>query len=239
MGKLNRDWTVGPHGPLERLEEGLVTVTGEIAMPLGRFPRRMTAVTLSEGRLAVWSPIPLREEGMAALEALGRIAFLIVPGPHHRLDIAAWHARYPDAAVLCPRGARGAVREVAPTCDVEDVMGAHDVRFSTVPGTRSQEGALEIRRAGHFTLVLNDVIANVRHPRGIGAQVMARLFGFGVSHPQVPRAVRRALVGSPQVLAEALEDWAVADLVRIVPSHGDIIDHDPAGALRRAARSLR
>src|SRR5688572_11387055 len=76
MAKVNEQWTVGPHGPLERIDEGLLSVAGEIVMPLGRFPRRMTIAALSGGRLAVWSPIPLREPEMAELERLGTIAFL-------------------------------------------------------------------------------------------------------------------------------------------------------------------
>ena len=107
MPKFNDQWTVGPHGPLEQIDDGLVSVAGEIVMPLGRFPRRMTAVTLSDNRLVIWSPIPLREPEMAQLERLGTIAFLIVPGIGHRLDIRAWKARYPQAAILCPPGARG------------------------------------------------------------------------------------------------------------------------------------
>jgi len=49
------------HGPLEWIDEGVVTVVGSIRMPLGNFPRRMTVVALSGGRSAVWSPIPPQE----------------------------------------------------------------------------------------------------------------------------------------------------------------------------------
>lgn len=34
-----------------------------------------------------------------------------------------------------------------------------------------------------------DILANVRHPPGIGARIMASLFGFGVRHPRIPRMV--------------------------------------------------
>jgi hypothetical protein len=38
MSRINDEWKVGPHGQLEKLDDGLLTVWGEIQMPLGRFP---------------------------------------------------------------------------------------------------------------------------------------------------------------------------------------------------------
>ena len=78
MSRLNDEWKVGEHGPLEDLGDDLWTVAGEIAMPLGHFPRRMTVVRLEGRRLAVWSAIPLREPEMERLE--GRLGFLATIG---------------------------------------------------------------------------------------------------------------------------------------------------------------
>lgn len=239
MAKLNSEWTVPPHGPIVQLDEGLASVAGEIVMPLGRFPRRMTLVTLPGGKLAVWSAIPLREPAMRELEAMGTPAVLIVPGIAHRLDARAWLTRYPDMKVICPAGAREAAEEAVPIDTTEDVLGAKDVRFVTVPGVGGKEAALEVTRGGKLTLVLNDLLANVRHPKGLGAQIMARLFGFGVHHPQMPRPVRSRFVEDQGVLAAALRTWAERpELARIVPSHGEVIERDPAAALERVAAGL-
>jgi len=112
MPKLHDAWEVGPHGPLERVDEGVLSVEGEIAMPLGRFPRRMTIITLRGDRTAIWSPVPLDEPEMAQVEAFGEPSILIVPGIAHRLDIRPWKQRYPAARVICPPGARKAVNWV-------------------------------------------------------------------------------------------------------------------------------
>src|SRR5262245_28969525 len=109
MARFNEAWKVGPHGPLEELDEGLLSVAGEIVMPLGNFPRRMTAVALKGKRSAIWSAIPLREPEMRTIEALGEPSFLIVPGIAHRLDLKPWKLRYPRAKVICAPGARQAV----------------------------------------------------------------------------------------------------------------------------------
>ncbi|MES2986986.1 MAG: hypothetical protein V4808_03680 [Pseudomonadota bacterium] len=79
-------WEVQAHEALVEVEDGVLTVAGEIPMPLGNFPRRMTVVRLSGNRTAIYSAIALNEPEMARIEAMGRPAFLIVPGDHHRLD---------------------------------------------------------------------------------------------------------------------------------------------------------
>ena len=93
MTRPHRQWTVLPHGSVSTIDDTILTVVGELRMPLMNLPRRMTIVRLQDSRLVVWSAIALDERGMAAVEAFGRPAFLVVPNAHHRLDAAAWLAR--------------------------------------------------------------------------------------------------------------------------------------------------
>jgi len=239
MGRINESWIVEPHGPVERVDDGILTVAGEIRMPIGYFPRRMTAVALSGNRTAIWSAIPLDEEGMREIEALGDPAFLIVPGIAHRLDIKPWKKRYPRARIVCPPGARKAVEEVIAVDATEDVLEDPHVRFETVPGVGGLEGALVIRRSGRTTLVVNDILANVRHPHGIGAHIMARLMGFGVKRPRMPRIGKRMFVKNAPALATAFRAWAdEPGLARIIVSHGDVIEEAPREVLLRVAKDL-
>lgn len=239
MGRINESWIVEPHGPVERVDDGILTVAGEIRMPIGYFPRRMTAVALGGNRAAIWSAIPLDEEGMREIEALGDPAFLIVPGIAHRLDIKPWKKRYPRARIVCPPGARKAVEEVITVDATEDVLEDPHVRFETVPGVGGLEGALVIRRSGRTTLVVNDILANVRHPHGIGAHIMARLMGFGVKRARMPRIGKRMFVKDAPALAAAFRAWAdEPGLARVIVSHGDVISDAPREVLLRAAEDL-
>lgn len=239
MSKLLETWDVMPHGDLVEVEDGVLTVAGEIVMPLGRFPRRMTVVRLRGDRTAIFSAIALEPEGMKRIEAMGWPAFLVVPSGAHRLDARIWKQRYPALKVVAPRGACGLVEEAVPVDSTAGGFDDPDVTFVTVAGTREREAALMIRRSGGLTLVVNDVIANVAHPNGIGAQVMGRLFGFGVRTPQVPRIIRSRLVADPVALAEQFRDWAGhPHLRRIIVSHGDIIADEPARVLRDIAGRL-
>lgn len=239
MPKFNTDWTVQPHGRLEALEEGLLTVPGEIVMPLGRFPRRMTVIGLKGGRVAIWSAVPLSEPQMKEIEAMGEVAFLIVPGVAHRLDVQAWKARYPKAKVLCAPGAKAAVEEVIAVDATADILDDPDVTLETAPGIDEREAVLWVRRGGRTTLVINDMIANVRHPHGLGAHIMARLMGFGVKRPQMPKVGKKLFLKDGPKLAGAFRAWAkTPGLARIVVSHGDVIEADPAGVLKRMAAEL-
>lgn len=239
MAKFNEHWVVGPHGPIEQLDEGLYTVASEIVMPLGNFPRRMTIIVLRHHRLAIWSAVPLREPEMRDLEALGDPALLIVPGMAHRLDLKPWKQRYPNARVLCPPGARDAVEQVLKVDATSDILDDPDVGFEVVPGVGEREAALLVRRGGRLSLVVNDILANVRHPHGIGAHIMARLFGFGVKRPRMPRIGKRMFVEDARTLAAAFQRWAEdPELARVIVSHGDVIDHEPRAVLERVAADL-
>lgn len=239
MAKWLESWTVLPHGPLEEIDDGLLTVAGEIRMPLGNFPRRMTVIRLAGDRTAIWSAIALEEPLMQRIESLGAPAVLIVPNDHHRMDLKIWKARYPQAKVLAPPAAKAAVEEAAPVDATSDILADPDVAYENVPGLLDRESAVTVRRRAGTSLIVNDIIGHVRHPHGIGAQIMGRLFGFGVGGAQIPWPAKLLLVRDKAALAARFRAWAADPaLRRIIVSHGDPITDDPAGTLRRLADGL-
>lgn len=238
MPKILEKWTVQPHGALEEIDDGLLTVAGEIHMPLGNFPRRMTVVRLSDARTAVWSAIALDDPSMQRIEAMGKPSILIVPNAGHRLDSRIWRQRYPDIQVLAPPGGREKIEEAVPVDATTDILNDPDAKFVVVAGTADAESALMVKRASGTTLIVNDIVGHVEHPHGLGANVMARLFHYGVHEPEVPSTVKRYIKDAP-ALARQLNRWAdIPDLKRIIVSHGDPITDDPAGQLRRLAETL-
>lgn len=236
MTKFHDDWVVLPHGPLREVEDGFLSVVGQIPMPLGKFPRRMSVVALTEGRVAIYSPVPLAQAEMARIEALGRPAFLIIPNAGHRLDARPYRARYPDAKIITAPGARKKVEEAVPVDMTAADLGER-ATLIVVAGTGERELAMRVHHDGGETLLTNDIIGNVAHPQGPGAWVMARLMGFGPT-PRIPRVVRRMFIKDPAALAAQLREWAARPgLRRLIPSHGDPIDH-PAAVLHQLAHSL-
>ena len=239
MPAILEKWEVMPHGPLVQLDDGIMTVAGEIEMPLGRFPRRMTVVKLAGGGTAIYSAIALEAPEMAMVEAMGEPRILIVPGDAHRMDAAIWKARYPRLRVMAPPGAEAKVAEVVPVDATTDILDDPDLRWEIVPGTGGHEAALTIRRTGGVTIVCNDVIGNVAHPHGLGARIMGRLMGFGVSEPQVPRIIKHRVIEDPKALAAQFRAWANEPrLIRLIVSHGDVIEQNPRQVLLKLAEKL-
>jgi hypothetical protein len=238
MTKTLEEWKVLPHGRLTRVTDKILTVVGEIAMPLMTLPRRMTLVRLRDGALVVFSAVALDEDEMRAIEDFGRPAFLIVPNDHHRMDARIWKDRYPAIRVIAPEGARTAVEEAVPVDATQGDFGDPDVRFVAVPGTEGRESALEVRGEGGLTLVLNDIVGNIRDEHGLGGWLLRRM-GFAGDAPHVPGPVKFNMVADKAALGAQLRRWADEPaLRRILVSHGAMIDEDPAGALRDLAAAL-
>ena len=236
MPKLHDEWTVLPHGPLHELAPGLLTVVGQIPMPLGNFPRRMSVVGLDRNRTAIYSPIALGEEPMKRVEALGEPAFVIIPNGAHRLDLRPFHRRYPKAKIVTAPRMKSAVAEAVEPVETKAALGK-SAELITIAGTQEREVALLVRHADGCSLITNDVIGNVGHPKGPGAWVMSRLMGFGPK-PRIPRVARKMFITNPKALATQFRQWAAIEgLQRIVPSHGDVIDN-PTPVLTALAATL-
>lgn len=70
-----------------------------------RLRARSTVVRLADRRLLIHSPPQPSRELCDALDALGQIAYLVVPNCFHHLATPAFAAKYPSATVVGPRSA--------------------------------------------------------------------------------------------------------------------------------------
>jgi hypothetical protein len=234
-----RPWTVLPHEPIARLEENLWAVSG--SLPRGGMNRRMSIVRLGDGRLVLHNAVPLEEPAMRELEAFGRPACLVVPNGLHRLDLHAWKARYPALAVVAPAPARRRVEEIVPVDGgLELLPGDPALSAEPLEGSKVGEAALLVRSGGgaRATLLFGDTVMNIPHRGGVEGLVLRLLGSSG--GPKVTRIARMFTVADRAALAGALERLAATPgLVRLVPSHGEIVAADAPGVLRRVAAGLR
>lgn len=169
MSKPFTEWTVLPHGKLIRIDDNILSVVGDLHMPIGDFPRRMNVVRLSDGKLVIFSAIALDEAEMTALETFGRPCYLIVPSDIHRMDAKIWKERYPELIVIAPSGARDKVEKIVHVDQTTATFDDPDVQLIIVAGTRQGDVALQVRTSTGTTLIVNDVIWNVEPRRGLGA----------------------------------------------------------------------
>lgn len=238
MAKPFTEWTVLPHGQLARVEDDILTVTGELRMPLGSTSRRMTVVRCFDGSLIIYSAIALEEPEMMALEAFGKPTWLIVPSDRHRMDARIWKDRYLELTVVAPEGARAKVEEVVPVDATTIEFPDRQITFVTVPGTDGHEAALEVRTPAGTTLVLNELIFNLDDRPGLGGWLFHAMHMTGPA-PQIPTPIRMLDIKQKPALRTQLEAWShIADLRRVIVSHGKIIDVAPNAVLAQLAAEL-
>jgi hypothetical protein len=232
------EWKVLPHGELERLSENVFRVEA----PLVKGPpivRVMTVARLRSGQLVIHSAIALEESAMQELEALGKVAYLIVPNHWHRLDAARYARRYADAKVLCPPGSRQKVEQVVRVDGTyADFPGGERVRFEVLEGVGEAEGVMIVEDDEGATLVLSDVLFNMPHRRGVSGFVL-RYLTHSSGGPRISRLLRLALIKDRRALRRHLERLAdLPRLQRIVVAHHEVIDRQPAQVLRDVAATL-
>jgi hypothetical protein len=215
----------------------MLTVVGDLHMPVGDFPRRMTVVRLADRRLVVYSAIALDDGEMQTIESFGRPAFLVVPSVLHRMDAKIWKDRYPRLVTIAPPGARAKVEEVVHVDATSGDFGDPNVRFVEVPGTNGHEAALVVETLGGTNLIVNDLIANIADRRGLGGWILRKV-GFTGPAPRIPKIVEKKLIKDKSAVRSQLLEWAELAPRRIIVSHGTTIEKEPALTLRHLADSL-
>ena len=238
MPKPFTEWTVLPHGKLSRLDDNLLSVTGDLHMPIGDVQRRMTVVRLGSSKLVIYSAIALDEAEMLALEAFGEPAYLIVPNDIHRMDAKIWKDRYPDLIVVAPAGVHKKVESVVSVDRTAIDFADPRVEFVTVPGTEEHEAALVVKTWSGTTLVVNDLIWNLDDRPGFGGWLF-HVMGFTGREPRIPTVIELREIKDKHALRQQLTTWArIPDLNRIIVSHGRIVTRDPSGVLTHLAQAL-
>ncbi len=237
MAKANTTWKVLPHQPIEEFGENLMRVEGDLeGMPLKRV---MTIAKRADGGLVVHNGIALDEEAMKRIDAWGKVTAIVVPNGWHRLDARVYKDRYPDARVFCPAGARKQVEQVVPVDGTYAEFPADEaVSFVTLEGVGAKEGVMVVRSTAGTTLVLNDLVFNLPHGTGLSGFVV-RYIMQSSGGPRVSRVTRWFVIkDAAAVRAHLLRLADTPGLVRVIVSHGQVIDRDPAAALREAAATV-
>jgi hypothetical protein len=239
MPKPPRPWTVTPHGPLVPVDENLWTIDSPVpGIPGGVFPRKMSIVRRSDGTLLFHNAIPVDDPTLEQVRALGKPALLVVPSPFHCIDAHAFRERL-GLQVYCPAAAKEQVTEVvAVDGDWTALPADSAVRVEPLDGTTRGEGALAITSAGHVSLLFCDAFFNLPHQPGFWGLVW-RLGGFSGPPMCGPVWLKRAVFDRSALAASLDRLAALPSVIRLVPSHGEVLTNDPAAALRSVAAKLR
>lgn len=237
MAKAHTTWKVLPHAPIEKLSARLWRVEGDlegIAMK-----RVMTIVRRADDTLLIHNAIALGDAEMAAIDAWGKVAIIVVPNGYHRLDAPVFHARYPAARIVCPAGSRAKVAQVVPVAATyEEIADDGVVALQSLEGTRQREGVMLARADGEVSLVFNDAVFNMPHLTGLTGFILRRVTA-STGGPRISRLTRWFVIADKAAFRAHLERLAeLPGLRRIIVSHHETIDREPATTLRALAASL-
>jgi hypothetical protein len=227
-----RPWTVQHYQPIQKLEENLWTIDGQIRIPGGILPRKMTLIRLSDGLLVIHSPIPLDELDMLEVERWGKPAFCVIPNQRHRLDAPAFKRRYSNLKMLCPTAVRRQVERVV-TIDGGYELLPEQLQWRTL-ALRGDEAVFIIHSGDRTTLLFADGLFNLAHlPGALG--LVLRLIG-STGGPRVSPLMKVVALADRRLLAAQYRDLAaISGLVRLIPGHGANIDDQVASVLRDVA----
>ncbi|MBA2321886.1 MAG: hypothetical protein H0V89_12120 [Deltaproteobacteria bacterium] len=234
------DWKVHPHRPLVQVLPGLWSLTG--SLPTLPLPRNMVLWRLGDGRIVVHSAVCVDDARLSEIQALGPLAFLLVPNQGHRQDAPAWKSRFPDIVVISPRNARAKVQEVIPVeAHCEDVLPPLGVACLVPPGFKEgYELVYDVPVDGGRALVINDVLANGEKFPGFKGMMLG-LFGVPGGGFGRARIVNLSFGKNRGAFRPFVEQLAArTDLVAMTVSHGPPIVGAEAvrAALAHAASRL-
>ncbi len=223
---------VYPYRPLKALAANLWQVEGTLANGL---PRNMTVYRLLDGRLLLYSVVAMDEEGMSALEKLGRPAIMVMPHDRHEMDAPFYKRRYPDLRVLAPdpRSARSVVVDA----DLAE-LGDLGIAAYPLPGTSYHEVVLELPIEGGVALCATELLSSIAGLPGLKGLLLRGLGppggGFGVA-----RVVRwREVIDRERVRAWLTSLADRSDLRMVLVGHGGPVLRETRAALRRAAAQV-
>ncbi len=124
------------------------------------------AVPCAGGLAIVSPPYDAAESTYAAIEARGRVRALVAPNGLHYMGMAAWKARFPDAAIFAPADAVVRVAKKTRLSDVKPLseLGAlaePGVELIELPRVRGGETLVRVKNGAHVAWYLTHLITNM------------------------------------------------------------------------------
>jgi hypothetical protein len=224
-----------PHGSVSFVDDGLFVVAGR--WKHSAFERKMTVFLLASGEVAVHSAIAMDEAGMAALEAVGRPSWILVPNSLHASD-ASWYAdRYPGARVLVPAAARVKLFEKIHRIDGsidEDWPDPSRSEVEIVPLAGTRIGEIAFVHGPSRTLVLTDAVFHYRdRDLPFASRTFMRLNrAYGRFGPS--RIFTSFVITDQDAFHASIEALLEHDFNRVIMSHGRMLESGGKEAIRNA-----
>lgn len=222
-----------PYGSLRTLAKDVHVIDGEwYGVPFGR---RMTVLGLSGGRVLVHNAFRLREEDLAAVTALGRIAYIVVPNRFHNSEPDQMKLRFPEARLLASpepenRLPAGLQADGVLPADWPAEL-ASEVECFEFLGTRMIREIVLYHRASR-TLVITDIAFNMAPAKSGVQRFFFRInrLGGGFAPSRLFEQVFTRDRAAVRASLERILNW---DFDRIVLNHGEVVESNGRATFQR------
>jgi hypothetical protein len=203
-------------------------------------PTRAVVIRLETGGLWVHSPTAWTPELGAELEALGRVAHLVVPNPLHTTHISDWQARYPEAETWGVEAAVARATRQGQSLHLDHLLEAPvpwagEIGQLLIAGSRRHTEYVFFHKASR-SLILTDILQSLETAHlPVWMRPLVWFSGADDSDGRMPSLLRRAY-GDKRALAASLREmirWAPA---RVLLAHGRCYMKNARGELERAYR---
>ena len=219
---------------LEPVVDSIWHVTEPMRMAPGVYlPIRMTVVRTGGGDVLLHSPVSLNEEWAAAVDALGKVRWVVAPNLYHHVHLKPTLRRFPDAQLLAAPGLAKKRPGLSVAAELSGQLPPELSDFEEVQvvgAPKMNESVFFHRPSG--SVIVGDLVFNVTEVPTLATGLMLRLFGtrgrFAKSR------MWNFLVKDKAGFGESLERICAWPTQRVIMSHGDIVEQD-AGAQLTAA----
>lgn len=230
MARL-RPWIVTPHKPIEKLEDNLWLVSGQVpGVPLDR---KMAIIRRADGSLLFFHAVPVDDASLAQIRAWGKPEVLVIPHGQHGKDAAPF-AQKLELKIYGPKEQEAALRKRWNLAGTIDQLPADpNVRFETIAGSKNGEPVAIVTSGGKLSLLFADAYQD-NHD----ASFLMRLSGFG-GGPKVVPVFKLFITRDRAALKAHFERLAsLPNIKRLIPCHGLVCSIDGASVLKRVAATL-
>lgn len=211
-----------PHDPIRNLYPGVFLLQGSIRMGPGMWMNRNMVILQSGSELSLINPVRMDEQGLAALDALGRVCRIIRLGDFHGLDDQFYLDRY--QCEFWAQSGQGTYQTPLPTrvIEVDTAAPVEHAEFFIFHSALYPEAALLLKE--HRLLITTDSIQYHADWRYFSwfTRVIFRLLGFriglNIGGPWLKRVTPKG-----KTLEENFAALMALDFDALIAAHGALL----------------
>lgn len=201
-----------------------------------RLPIRSTILRLGE-QLAIISPVRFTDDAARAIDALGKVAWLIAPNLYHHLFLGEAKSRWPEARIAAPRGLEKKQPSLSFDAWLEDGSPWPElIQTTPIAGVPMIGEHVFFHRASK-TLITTDLLFHVLEAPNFATWMMLKVMS-GTLGRCAPSRMWGWLAKDTKARDVSLQALLQYDFDKMIPAHGLILEHDARPRVHAALSEL-